>query len=616
MRSTWKRILAFSLLGSCAFVAIGCNNTPNAPGTDETPPTAEVTPAPTQPPADITEETDYVTEQWIAVEIPFEATERITKIEQAEVDVTFTNRTTSTTLKMPAFWNGGEEWKVRFAPTECGIWDYTVSTKGTDLGLAGKTGTLACNSYKGDLEIYKRGFLKTEKDTRYFLYNDGTPFFYLGDTHWTMLTEEFDSAGPNADGIDTDSHFKYIVDKRVEQKFTVYQSEPIGAGFDATNGITRADIKGFERCDEYFQYIADKGLVHANAQLIFPGSITQNFFDDDYLYHATRYWVARYAAYPVLWTLGQEVDDAPNFSTLGDIYPIYQKMCKIIYELDPYKHPITAHQMNAATIGAVGNTPVRGVDGGYGNYDPSKTQITGTTKRSVFFGMEEHTWWGAQWRPTVDQQYNFEIPKNYWDFGEGKVTINYESRYDHLYTKNFGARVSGWISYLSGMYGYGYGGADMWYYKTTYTMNEPAYDGIDNVTVEDKKTTWGQMMKMPIGDQMTYLRNFFTNLSWWKLIPEFDNNEYFIKSEAKSGYYAAAHDENNTYVVYLYNKTTDSAGLLGKMDTSATYTAKWFDPRTGEYTTISDKITAADDGTYDIPQKPVADDMDLLVTKN
>lgn len=146
-------------------------------------------------------------------------------------------------------------------------------------------------------------------------------------------------------------------------------------------------------------------------------------------------------------------------------------------------------------------------------------------------------------------------------------------------------------------------------------MDQPAYDGIDTVTVEDKKTTWGQMMKMPIGDQMTYLQNFFTALSWWKLIPEFDNNEYFVKSEAKSGYYAAAHDENNTYVVYLYNKTTDSAGGLGKMDPAATYTAKWFDPRTGEYTVISDSITAAD-GTYDIPQKPVADDMVLLVTKN
>ena len=36
-------------------------------------------------------------------------------------------------------------------------------------------------------EIYKHGFIK--EDGKHFSYNDGTPFFYLGDTHWTMLLE-------------------------------------------------------------------------------------------------------------------------------------------------------------------------------------------------------------------------------------------------------------------------------------------------------------------------------------------------------------------------------------------------------------------------------------------
>ncbi|MBR6765390.1 MAG: hypothetical protein IKM06_02770 [Clostridia bacterium] len=50
------------------------------------------------------------------------------------------------------------------------------------------------------------------------------------------------------------------------------------------------------------------------------------------------------------------------------------------------------------------------------------------------------------------------------------------------------------------------------------------------------------------------------------------------------------------------------------MDANATYTAKWYDTRTGTYTLISDSIKT--NGEYDIPQKPVADDMVLLVTKN
>ena len=30
-----------------------------------------------------------------------------------------------------------------------------------------------------------------------------------------------------------------------------------------------------------------------------------------YLEKLSRYWVARYSAYPVIWTLGQEVDNDP-----------------------------------------------------------------------------------------------------------------------------------------------------------------------------------------------------------------------------------------------------------------------------------------------------------------
>ena len=63
------------------------------------------------------------------------------------------------------------------------------------------------------------------------------------------------------------SQFKIIVDKRIEQGFTVYHSEPIGAKYNLSDGLTGSDIFGFKDLDKRFKYIADKGLVHANAQL-------------------------------------------------------------------------------------------------------------------------------------------------------------------------------------------------------------------------------------------------------------------------------------------------------------------------------------------------------------
>ncbi len=560
---------------------------------------------------DVTEATDYVTEKWVAVEIPFTATNAIKNIQEAEVDVTFVNRTTGTKMVMPAFWEGKTEWKVRFAPTECGIWDYTFATTGTDLGLTVEGGTVACNTYKGDLDIYKHGFVKTTPEQKYFAYADGTPFFYLGDTHWTMLTEEFDSAGSRAGDIQTDSHFKYIVDKRIEQGFTVYQSEPIGHLYNAVNGISDTDIKGFQKSDMYFQYIAEKGMVHANAELLFPSEVTDKFIKDTELIRAiSRYWVARYGAYPVMWTLGQEIDNdyfgKNNITTENNPYVV---MAKYIAESDPYKSPLTGHQENTSLVGAKGSV----VSKQYGKIKVNEP--------SVFLGNPDHTWWGVQMHIDIDQQYNFNLLKDFWDNGEGKPAVLYETKYEKLSTTTYGARAKSWIAYLSGLYGCAYGCQDMWYYMSSYEMDSTSTDGSKiSVTPEDKKITWGEAMKLPSGEQHGYMRQFFEKLAWWKLVPDFEGVNAYQKSEDNMlVYYSVAYNKDKVYVAYFYNETEDAAGAFINMNQKATYTAQWFNPVTNEYTLIDNAIKPEKIGEtygYNMPNKPIAQDMVLLVTKN
>ncbi len=553
-------------------------------------------------------------EKWTSCQLDFLANVQVNDIEDAEVDVIFTHES-GIEMVMPAFWDGGFTWRVRFAPNALGIWKYTVKeVKGLKLGIDGVVGEINCVEYSGEYEIYKRGFIKTEPNIRYFMYDDGTPFFYLGDTHWLMFKEEFDEKGSHAVDIDTNSHFKYIVDKRVEQKFTVYQSEPIDHKYNIFDGIDEEDIKEFQRFDKYFQYIAQKGLVHANAQLIFPKTMREKFHDEEFMRVVTRFWVARYASYPVLWTLGQEVDShfygfIPGFTIENNPY---RTMCKFLYQYDPYKHPITGHQENAMRTGALGNVEYDNTE-----YEaiPGKEKKLHVTGKSAFYGMKEHTWWGIQWRNLVHKQYNFGIPKDYWYNGEGKVSINYEAYYDYLYTKNFGARVNGWLSYLNGIFGYGYGAADIWAYKLRYNFHVSTFDGIDNVLPPEKEMPWGIAVKMPTGDQMTKLRAFFESFDWWKLVPDFDEGNAFKKTE-KEGFYVASYINNELYVVYLYNKSLDSAGKLVNMDKNATYLVRWFDPRSGEYTVIDENLKADENGEYDIPQKPINDDMVLIATKN
>ncbi len=618
-----KKLLAIIctfLIAFCAFS--GCNNETQGndgsmSGSTVKQPTSTpyLTPAPTPAPEDIKEATDYVTEQWMAVDIPFEANKNSENIKDTLLDVTFINRSTGTKLVMPGFWDGENDWIVRFAPTECGIWDYETVTTGEDVGISGIKGTLACNAYKGDLAIYQHGFVKTEPGKKYFVYADGTPFFYLGDTHWNMITEEFDSAGPYAGDIETDSHFKYIVDRRVEQGFTVYQSEPIGASYIVDDGaITKFDISGFKEFDKYFQYIAEKGLVHANAQLIFPSSASDKFSEN--VESLTRYWVARYAAYPVMWTLGQEVDDGRNMNIPTLTYT-YSQMCEFLYKYDPYKNPTSAHQLNTAIIGCKGGVPYAAIDaGGSSNFNSLSDKIIGKNKASVFLAIKGHTWWAAQWRPTVHTQYNFGMARDYWEYGSDKPIVCYEARYHMLSATDFGARAQAWIAYLSGMYGHGYGGQDMWLYKGTYDDDIDSSDGTGYIPKELKASVlWSDLINANISNELYLMRGFFENVGWWNLVPDFDDGNAFKKVEGKEGFYAAAYNGNEVYVVYLYNRTTDSAGKLVNMDKNAVYVAQWFDTRTGEYILIDYNLRADANGEYDIPEKPVADDMILLVTK-
>nr|MCR5781741.1 DUF5060 domain-containing protein [Clostridia bacterium] len=94
---------------------------------------------------------------------------------------------------VPCFWDGGGIWKARVACPKAGTWYYkTVCSDDTDAGLHNKTGAIECAEYAGDLDVYRHGFPTTAAGKKYFTYADGTPFFYLGDTHWSLGDETAD----------------------------------------------------------------------------------------------------------------------------------------------------------------------------------------------------------------------------------------------------------------------------------------------------------------------------------------------------------------------------------------------------------------------------------------
>ena len=514
------------------------------------------------------------------------------------LDVAFTSES-GTVLTVPAFWDGGKIWRVRFAPTELGVWKFQTSCK-EDAGLNGKSGSLKAVPYDGDLEIFRRGFVTTREGLKYFVYADGTPFFYLGDTHWSMMAEEFDEPGPHAGKLKTESHFKAIVDRRVEQGFTVYQSEPIGIsvylsdpdkiGIDYSDGISSRDVKGFQKMDKYFAYIAQKGLVHANAQFFFPNEMKAIEHNDAYLERLSRYWAARYSAYPVFWTLGQEVDD-DFYGKFDRNNNPYVKVCKWLYQYDPYRHPISAHQENAGHVTRTGNGK--------------------NVHASLFQNVPGHTWYAVQWSHPLNQPFNLSVPQNFWNDGQGKPAILYEGKYCYLWTKDFGARAQGWYAYLTGLYGYGYGAEDIWLYQSTYDMNTTSrHDGVSTVTPEDKAIKWPEALELPSAIQMGYLKKFLIEHEWWKLVPEFSGGEMRFTPGAKV-FYVGAHEQAKRFVFYFYSTGTET-GTLENLAPGRVVTAVWFDPQTGaQQSPVT--LTVSESGTVALPKKPNDADWVLYV---
>lgn len=527
------------------------------------------------------------TQTWIATEFVLNASVyRENPLFEAELDLILTSGETS--LTVPGFWDGGNTWRVRFALPFAGEWTWrTVCTDTSDTGLHGLSGSITCTPYDGNLDIYKHGFVGVREGDRYFTYADGTPFFYLGDTHWTLFTEEYDAPGDHAGDTGAQSHFKYIIDKRVEQGFTVIQSEPIGSGINVTNGITASDVSYFQRMDKYFAYIAGLGLVHANAQFFYPADMeswckSANF--DEELRVAARYWVARYSAYPVLWTLGQEVDK--DFYTHFDTATNpYHKLCELMDRYDPMKHPITAHQESTYYTKAS---------------DSSFRDLTG------------HVWYGAQWSPELTDQVRFATPKDFWNNGQNKPVILYESLYDYLWTNHFGARAEGWLAFLNGMYGYGYGAIDIWYYHSTYDMDTDSNQHGILITAQDKKAPWSDSVDYESAWQTGYMSDFFYNLEWWKLTPRFDDTDWFRRRGRCL--YSVASDGNDTYVLYFYGSASNLTGTVNGMDKDATYTMWWFNPRTGAWSDPT--AVTAPDGSYEAPSKPDEGDWVMLLRKN
>jgi hypothetical protein len=92
------------------------------------------------------------------------------------------------------FWDGGRTFKVRILANEPGQWTWRSGSTPPDSGLAGQTGSFTAVEWteqEKQQNPLRRGFLRPTSNRHALELADGTPFFVLGDTWYSVGTNRF-----------------------------------------------------------------------------------------------------------------------------------------------------------------------------------------------------------------------------------------------------------------------------------------------------------------------------------------------------------------------------------------------------------------------------------------
>ncbi|TCL66427.1 DUF5060 domain-containing protein [Rhizobium sp. BK251] len=108
------------------------------------------------------------------------------------------------------FWNGGRAFCIRLTAPRVGEWTWFSNSNTADIGLNGRSGRILAEPQTADdvsANPNRRGMIGISADGRGLQYADGTPFFLIGDTWWSVPTFKFPlpqgerhhAIGPDAD---------------------------------------------------------------------------------------------------------------------------------------------------------------------------------------------------------------------------------------------------------------------------------------------------------------------------------------------------------------------------------------------------------------------------------
>lgn len=490
-------------------------------------------------------------------------------------------------LRVPAFWGGGNTWRVRFAGHKLGLYQWrTVCSEAGDSGLHGREGEIEVKPYEGNNPLLKHGPLRPAASGRYFEHLDGTPFFWLGDTWWMGLCRRL--AWP--------SEFQMLAADRVGKGFSVIQ---IVAGLYPDMGAF--DERGQNEAG--FPWERDWGSINPAywdmadlriGWLVMSGLVPCIVGCWGYYLHwlgvhkMKQHWrhlVARYGAYPVVWCLAGEVlmpwylenlPSAEDRRALEDrTREGWNEVAIYLRSIDPYGHPVTAHPSTAARDHLADEVlDFDMLQTGHGD----RASLPNTVERVVrSYGLDPV-------KPVVNGEVCYE--------GIGEAS------------RQEVQRLMFWVCLLSGAAGFTYGANGIWQLNRP---GEPYGPSPHGMSWGD--TPWQEACCLPGSGQLGMAKRLLERYRWWAFEPHPEWSEpHWSHDNYVLPYGGGIPGEVRVFFLPLFNRVDQIRGL----EAGVTYRAFWFDPARGLEKDIGE-VTADPYGTWRPPAPPVYQDWVLVL---
>ena len=410
---------------------------------------------------------------------------------QVVLDVIFTDPTGHES-RVPAFWDGGNIWKARYASPLIGTHRFRSESTPDDGGLNGVTGTVEITAYTGKNPLYKHGPLRVAADHRHLEQLDGTPFFWLGDTWWMGLAHR----------LHWPDEFQQLTADRKAKGFNVIQIvaglypdmfpfDPRGAneaGFPWETNYTGIRPQYFDEADKRLGYLVDQGFTPC---IVGSWGYFMPWMGVEKLKAHWRNLIARYGAWPVVWCEAGEVG-MPWYLAKGSPEDQRQQIhdwtevLRYIRATDPWHHLLTLHPQSTAR---------RGTD------DPALLDFdmlqTGHGRQEAALSAVKavrQSYAASPVMPVIDGEASYEM-------------LN-----DNMPTE--WTRRMFWVSLMNGAAGHTYGANGIW-------QNNRPGDPHGNSPHGGNwgAFPWNEAMRLPGSQQEGFGKKFFEQFHWWDFTP-------------------------------------------------------------------------------------------------